>query len=170
MISNVLKGGDIIQVAVTLPRLTQLVVVKSEIKKPSDLAGKRIGMSRLGKVTHFALQSALDAYGIKGVSIPQMGGQPEEVTGLIRGVIDGAVLSPPYNFQLKRQGFNEVVTQNDLQKLGAEFITNGIAARRGAVEKDKEPLLRLIKSVAEATKIIIIDRAYTRKSSASGCQ
>ena len=109
MISNVLKGGDIIQVAVTLPRFTQLVVVKSEIKKPSDLAGKRIGMSRLGKVTHFALQSALDAYGIKGVSIPQMGGQPEEVTGLIRGVIDGAVLSPPYNFQLKRQGFNELV-------------------------------------------------------------
>ena len=75
--------------------------------------------------------------GIKGVSILQMGGQPEEVTGLVRGVIDGAVLSPPYNLRLKRQNFNEVVPQNDLQKLGAEFITNGIAARRGAVEKDK---------------------------------
>jgi ABC-type nitrate/sulfonate/bicarbonate transport system substrate-binding protein len=163
VIANVLKGGDIIQVAATLPRFTQSIVVKPEIKKPADLAGKKIGVSRLGTVTHFALQSALDAYSIKNVSILQMGGQPEEVTALVRGVIDGAVISPPYNFQLKRQGFNEVVSTSDLEKSGAEFITNGIAARKSAIEKDKEPLLRLIRSVAEATKIIITDREYSKK-------
>ncbi len=163
VISNVLRGGDIIQVAVTLPRFTQSIMVKPEIKKPQDLAGKKIGVSRLGTVTHFALQTALDVYGVKGVSILQMGGQPEEAAGLVKGVIDGAVVSPPYNFQLKRQGFNEVVSPNDLQKVGADFITNGIAARRAAVEKDKEPLIRLIKSVAEATKVIITDRDFTRR-------
>ena len=163
IISNVLQGGDIIQVAATLPRFTQSIMVKPEIKKPQDLAGKKIGVSRLGTVTHFALQTALDAYGVKGVTILQMGGQPEEASGLVRGAIDGAVVSPPYNFQLKRQGFNEVVSPNDLQKFGADFITNGIAARRAAVEKDRDPLIRLIKSVAEATKVILTDREFTKK-------
>ena len=40
VISNVLRGGDIIQVAVTLPRFTQSIMVKPEIKKPQDLGGR----------------------------------------------------------------------------------------------------------------------------------
>jgi len=163
VISNVLKGGDIIQVAATVPRFTQSIMVKPEIARPQDLAGKKIGVSRLGTVTHFALQTAIDVYGLKGVTILQMGGQPEEAAGLVNGVIDGAVVSPPYNFQLKAQGFNELVTPSDLQKGGANFITNGIVAKRSAVEKDPDALLRLIKSVAQATKVIVTDREFTKK-------
>ena len=163
VISNVLRGGDIIQVAATVPRFTQSIMVKPEITRPQDLAGKKIGVSRLGTVTHFALQTAIDVYGLKGVAILQMGGQPEEAAGLVNGVIDGVVVSPPYNFQLKQQGFNELVTPADLQKGGANFITNGIVAKRSAVEKDPEALLRLIKSVAQATKLIATDREFTKK-------
>ena len=41
-----------------VPRFTQSVMVKPEIKRPEDMAGKKIGVSRLGTVTHFALQTA----------------------------------------------------------------------------------------------------------------
>jgi hypothetical protein len=71
------------------------------------------------------------------------------------------VLSPPYNFQLKKQGYNELASPNDLQKLTA-FITNGIVARRSVVEKDKD-LIRLIKSTSEAIKLITADREFTKK-------
>jgi NitT/TauT family transport system substrate-binding protein len=110
VISNVLQGGDIIHVTAMVPRFTQSIMVKPEIKKPEDLQGKKIGVSRLGTVTHFALQTALDGYGVKGVTILQMGGQPEAVAGLVRGSVDGAVFSPPYNFQLKKQGYNELAS------------------------------------------------------------
>ncbi len=163
VISNVLRGGDIIQVAATVPRFTQSVMTKAEIAKPQDLSGKKIGVSRLGTVTHFALQTAMDVYGLKGVTILQMGGQPEEAAGLVNGTIDAAVVSPPYNFQLKSQGFNELVTPADLQKGGANFITNGIVAKRSAVEKNPDGLLRLLKSVAQATKVIVTDREFTKK-------
>jgi ABC-type nitrate/sulfonate/bicarbonate transport system substrate-binding protein len=162
IISNVLQGGNIIHVTAMVPRFTQSIMVKPEIKKPEDMAGKKIGVSRLGTVTHFALQTALDGYGVKGVTILQMGGQPEAVVGLVRGSIDGAVFSPPYNFQLKKQGYNELVSPNDLQKLTA-FITNGIIVRRSVVEKDKDPVIRLIKSTAEAIKLISTDREFTKK-------
>jgi ABC-type nitrate/sulfonate/bicarbonate transport system substrate-binding protein len=162
IISNVLQGGDIIHVTAMVPRFTQSVMVKPDIKRPEEMSGKKIGVSRLGTVTHFALQTALDGYGVKGVTILQMGGQPEAVAGLIRGSIDGAVFSPPYNFQLKKQGYNELVSPTDLQKFTA-FITNGIVGRRSAIERDKESLIRLIKSTAEAIKLITIDREFTKK-------
>jgi len=162
IISNVLRGGDIIQITAMVPRFTQSVMVKPEIKKPEEMAGKKIGVSRLGTVTHFALQTAIDSYGVKGVTILQMGGQPEEAAGLMRGSVDGAVVSPPYNFQLKKQGYNELVSPNDLQKI-SEFITNGIVARRAVAEKDKDTVIRVIKLTAESIKLVQTDREFTKK-------
>jgi NitT/TauT family transport system substrate-binding protein len=162
IIANILSGGDIIHVTAMVPRFTQSVMVKPEIKRPEDMAGKKIGVSRLGTVTHFALQTAIDGYGVKNVTILQMGGQPEAFAGLARGSVDGAVFSPPYNFQLKKQGYNELVSPNDLKKF-TDFITNGIVARRSVIEKDKDTVIRVIKVTAEAIKLIQTDKDYTKK-------
>ncbi len=162
VIANILKGGDIIHITAMVPRFTQSIMVKADIKKPEDMAGKKIGVSRLGTVTHFALQTVLDGYGIKNVTILQMGGQPEAFAGLSRGSVDGAVFSPPYNFQLKKLGYNELVSPNELAKL-TEFITNGIVARRTVAEKDKDTVIKTIKGTAEAIKIIQTDRVFTKK-------
>jgi NitT/TauT family transport system substrate-binding protein len=162
VIANVLKGGDIIHITAMVPRFTQSIMVKPEIKKPEDMAGKKIGVSRLGTVTHFALQTAIDSYGVKNVTILQMGGQPEAYAGLTRGSVDGAVFSPPYNFQLKKQGFTELLAPNDLQKL-TEFITNGIVARRSVAEREKDTVIRVIKTTAESIKLIQTDRELTKK-------
>ena len=162
VISNVLRGGDIIHITAMVPRFTQSIMVKQEIKRPEDMAGKKIGVSRLGTVTHFALQTAIDSYGVKNVTILQIGGQPEAYAGLARGSVDGAVFSPPYNFQLKKQGFNELFAPNDLQKL-TEFITNGIVARRAVAEREKDTMIRVIKLTAESIKLIQTDRELTKK-------
>ena len=50
------------------------------------MAGKKIGVSRLGTATHFALQTAIDSHGVKGVTILQMGGQPEALARLVRAL------------------------------------------------------------------------------------
>ena len=162
VISNILQGGDIIHITAMVPRFTQSIMAKPEIKKPEDMAGRKFGVSRLGTVTHFALQTLLDGYGIKNVTILQMGGQPEAFAGLSRGSVDGAVFSPPYNFQLKKQGYNELASPNDLAKLTA-FITNGIVARRSVAEKDKDTVIKIIKGTAEAIKLIQTDKEMTKK-------
>src|SRR5918999_2772891 len=147
VISNILKGGDIVHITAMVPRFTQSIMVKADIKKPEDMAGRKIGVSRLGTVTHFALQTVLDGYGVKNVTILQMGGQPEAFAGLSRGSVEGAVFSPPYNFQLKKQGYHELLSPGDLAKL-TEFITNGIVARRSVAEKDKDTVIKTIKGTA----------------------
>ena len=162
VISNILQGGDVIHITAMVPRFTQSIMVKADIKRPEDMANKKIGVSRLGTVTHFALQTLLDGYGIKNVTILQMGGQPEALAGLTRGSVDGAVFSPPYNFQLKKQGYNELASPSDLAKL-TPFITNGIVARRSVAERDKDTVIKVIKGTAEAIKVIQTDRELTKK-------
>jgi hypothetical protein len=46
LVTNVLQGGDIVQVATTVPYAIQSLIVEPEIRTPVDLAGKRIGISR----------------------------------------------------------------------------------------------------------------------------
>lgn len=169
IISNVLRGGDIIHITSMVPRFTQSIMVKPDIKRPEDMAGRKIGVSRLGTVTHFALQTAIDGHSVKNVTILQMGGQPEAYTGLIRGSVDGAVFSPPYNFQLKRQGYNELFAPADLAKL-TDFITNGIVARRSVAEKDRDMVHRVIKLPPSRSNTSRPTARAPKRSWPSGCQ
>ena len=57
VITNVLRGGDIIQVAAMAPYFSQSVVVRSDIRDIKDFQGKKIGITRFGSVTDFALRT-----------------------------------------------------------------------------------------------------------------
>ena len=57
VITNVLRGGDIIQVAAMAPYFTQSVVVRSDIRDLKGLQGKKIGITRFGSVTDFAIRT-----------------------------------------------------------------------------------------------------------------
>ena len=52
IISNVLRGGEVITVAATVP-LTTPLITRPGIEKREDLKGKKIGMTRLGGIPHF---------------------------------------------------------------------------------------------------------------------
>src|SRR5207244_10395667 len=50
LVTNVLQGGDIVEVATTVPYAIQSLIVKSEIRTTGDLTGKKVGISRLGAI------------------------------------------------------------------------------------------------------------------------
>jgi ABC-type nitrate/sulfonate/bicarbonate transport system substrate-binding protein len=164
VISNVVGGGDIIQVAAMAPYFTQSVVVRPDIHDLRSLQGKKIGVTRFGAVTDLALRALLERYGIKDVTVLQMGGFGEAVAALSRGAIDGAVLSPPHNFRMAKEGFRELVTANDLKNLGTGFLTQGIAARRSFGATHRDVVLRLIKATVEGTKYAVANEAFTKRS------
>ena len=122
IISNVLRGGDVIVVAATVP-LTTPLITRPGIERGEDLKGKKIGMTRLGGIPHFALQMILDRYGIKDVTMIQMGSQSEADVGLRRGLVDGAMVSPPQSYLLVKDGFRELVGAEDYTKLGIKLIS-----------------------------------------------
>ena len=163
VITNVLRGGDIIQVAAMAPYFTQSLFVRPDIRDLRSLQGKKIGITRFGSVTDFALRTILERHNLKQVNVLQMGGFPEAVAGLSRGAIDGAVFSPPHNFRMLKEGFRELVSRKDLRALGSGFLTQGIVARRSFAATHREVIVRLIKSTVEGTKYAFTHEDLTKR-------
>jgi len=162
IISNVLKGGDVVTVAALTPMNIPLIT-KASIDRPEELRGKKIGISRLGAVPHFAIQLILDKFAIKDATILQMGGQPEAAAALRKGVVDGAMVSAPTSFQLVKEGFRELVGTSEYHKLGIRFVSQGIAARRGYAAKNRDTTTRLIRATMEAVKVMWSQETLAKK-------
>ena len=163
VVTNVLRGGDIIQVAAMAPYFTQSLIVRSEIRDLKSLQGKKVGITRFGSVTDFALRTLVERHNIKDVNTLQMGGFPEAVAGLARGAIDGAVLSPPHTFRLLKEGFRELVSPKDLRSFGSGFLTQGIVARRSYAASHRDVVLRLIRTTVEATKHAVANEEFAKR-------
>ena len=164
VISNVVHGGDIVQVAAMAPYFTQSLLVRTEIRDLRSLQGKKVGITRFGSVTDLALRALLERNNIKEVTVLQMGGFGEAVAALARSAIDGAVLSPPHNFRMLKEGFRELVSQKDFKNLGSGFLTQGIVARRSYANGHRDVVLRLIKATLEATRYAVGNEDFTKQT------
>ena len=57
VISNVLKGGDVIQIAALVKSFSVPLYVQPSITQVSQLSGKRVGVTRFGSVSHFTAKA-----------------------------------------------------------------------------------------------------------------
>ena len=162
IISSVVSGGDVVTVANLAP-LTIALMVKPSIEKPEDLRGKKIGVPRLGAVAHFAIRMILDRHGIKDATILQMGSQPEAAAGMRRDAIDGAMISLPLNYVLAKEGYRQLVGPEDYRKLGIQFISQGISARKSYIAKNRDVVLRLMKATMEGLKLMAAQEGQAKK-------
>jgi NitT/TauT family transport system substrate-binding protein len=162
VISSAVSGGDVVTVANLAP-LTIALMVKPSIEKPEDLRGKKIGVPRLGAVAHFAIRMILDRHGIKDTTILQMGSQPEAAAGMRRQAIDGAMISLPLNYVLEKEGYRQLVGPADYRKLGIQFISQGISARKSYIAKNRDVVLRLTKATMEGLKLMSTQENLAKK-------
>jgi ABC-type nitrate/sulfonate/bicarbonate transport system substrate-binding protein len=93
----------------------------------------------------------------------QMGSQSEAEVGLRRGIVDGAMVSPPQSFLLVRDGFRELVGAEDYSQLGIKLISGGIAARRSYAAKNRDVVARVIKATMESIKVMSTQEALAKK-------
>ena len=96
--------------------LTHSIIAKPDIKRPEQLKGKRIGVSRIGSNPHYFAVQALRHFGIESreVSYIQAGGAPETLAALVAQGIDAAVLTVPTDAQALKLGYHYVVYGPDL--------------------------------------------------------
>src|SRR5258705_949651 len=98
LVTNVLQGGDVVQVATLIPYAIQSLIVRPEIKSTKDLVGKKVGVSRLGAIPHFTLQAIAKLYNVQGVNVVQTGTTAQGIASLSQGLIDGVITSAPNTF------------------------------------------------------------------------
>lgn len=147
-----LKGANLAFVAGATNHMVFSLMAKPEIKRISDLRGKKIGITRIGSSTHTAALYALSQGGLKPVDyqiLPLME-VPNILTALIAGQIDAGVVSPPTNSRARKAGFNELM---NIAKEGPEYVSVAIGTTRAYIKANEDTVRRVVRSYAEAVQL-----------------
>ncbi len=142
--------------------LPHSIIAKPDIKRPEQLKGKRIGVSRIGSNPHYFAVQALRQFGIESrdVSYVQAGGAPETLAALVAQGIDAAVLTVPTDAQALKLGYHYVIYGPDLKIAYAATTLN---TRRSILAKRGPVIGRFMRAMAEAAKIMHTDKEYIYK-------
>jgi NitT/TauT family transport system substrate-binding protein len=156
-----MEGADTTIIMGLLNSFTLSVITVPEIKRPSDLKGKLIGVGSLGGSPTLLTQRLLKKWGIEqDVKFLGTGGYIESVVALEKRRVHAAVLDPPRAYIGKKKfGFVE------LANLGQEFkyATTVITVREGLVKKDRELFVQFGKGVIEGIHRVKTDREFAIK-------
>ena len=158
-----LAGGDIAVIGGVVNVPSFYVIVHPSIKKPEDLKGKAIGITRYASSTDFSIRYLVKKWGMepdKDVKILQMGGQPEIVAGMQAGVVQGGILSSPADFKAKKAGFQLLV---DFKKVGLDYPTVSLVSTRSYIKKDPQTVRRFLMAYSEATERLYRDKEFAMK-------
>jgi ABC-type nitrate/sulfonate/bicarbonate transport system substrate-binding protein len=147
-ISVSLQGGDVIIIGTMLNRIPGSIVARKEIREPSDLRGKKIGIVNFGGSNELSVVLALRKWSIpvEAVTLVQSGSPSDRLTALIRGALDATPLAPPQSFEAARRGLNVLIDFKDIEA----FPQRVIAIRRSFLEKNRETVKRFMKAYSEA--------------------
>ena len=154
---------DLVFVASAKNTLTHSILAKPEIKKPEDLKGKKLGISRLGSNSHYFVIQALRKYGMEptDVTFIQTGGQVENLAALFSGAVDAATMTGPSGgTKAAAQGYRYVVYGPDLH---IPFAAATLVTRRSMISACGPAIEKFVKATAEAMKILFLDKDLTYK-------
>jgi ABC-type nitrate/sulfonate/bicarbonate transport system substrate-binding protein len=144
-----MSGGDFVGLTATLNTFVFKIIANPEIKKPENLKGKKVGISRLGGASDFSIRYALNHWGLvpdKDVAIIQVGGEPEEVMALQNKAVDAVILSEPFATVAKRAG---AAVLFDLSQLGAPYTMHGFGVRKSFIRANRDIVIRFMKAYLE---------------------
>jgi NitT/TauT family transport system substrate-binding protein len=158
-----LAGADIVIIATGVIRPSFFLYTIPEITSVEQLKGKRLGISRPGSSTDFAMRFLLQKYGLnpkQDVTLIPTGGIPKAPAAMQAKVIDGALLSPPVTSRARRLGFRQLL---DPQTIGCPFYSAAVTARKSWLDKNTDVARRFMKAYVAAISVIHTDRSFTMK-------
>ncbi|HEY2923113.1 MAG TPA: ABC transporter substrate-binding protein [Candidatus Binatia bacterium] len=143
--------------------MTQTLIAGGNIKKPEDLKGKRIGVSRIGGNSHYFTVQALRRYNMepnRDYSFLQTGGDPETLVALMSGSLEVANLTPPTDAQAIAKGYHYVLYGPDLK---IPYVATAFVTKRSVIAKRPVVIANFMRAMAEASKLVHSDREFFYK-------
>jgi NitT/TauT family transport system substrate-binding protein len=164
IIRAIIQGAtDLVFIASAKNTLTHSILARPEIKRPEDLKGKKLGLTRLGSNSHYFVIQALRQNGMvpTDVTFIQTGGQVENLAALLTGNVDAATMTGPAGgTRAAAQGFRYIVYGPDLQ---IPFAAATLITKRSALNTRGPVIEKFVRVTAEAMKILFMDKDLTYK-------
>jgi NitT/TauT family transport system substrate-binding protein len=169
MLNLALAGNPLKVIAVPINRLEPLFVVRSSIKTPADLKGKKITISRFGSGSDIMTRVALRYWNIdpdKDVSFFQSGNTPTRTAALVAGHMDAALVSSTGVPKIVATGCCRVLA--DLSELPLDFANYGVVVSGGLLKNQRDSVKRFLQAIIEGIHVFKtkpdIARAVLRES------
>jgi NitT/TauT family transport system substrate-binding protein len=157
----VLSGAPLRFVFTTYSRPMFWLFGKSEIRSVKELKGKKVGISGIGSGPDSLLREALRRNGLEGgrdVLILSLGVMPTIYSGLQGGIVDAAMLSPPFTFRAEENGFREIIAfiKQDLVELQGSILV-----REALLQADSATVEKFIRATYKGFLYIKQNRSGT---------
>ena len=156
-----LGGGDVTIVAHIFDTILYSLMVRPEVRSFADLKGRKLGASRFGSATDFALRYLLQKKGFdpaKDMVIFQIGGQAETLAALRAGSIQAGVIASPATQEAKRLGMKELI---NMATLGVPYPQTTIVTTERFLRTNRETVLRFTRAYVEGIRRFLNDREFS---------
>jgi NitT/TauT family transport system substrate-binding protein len=153
------QGAPLKGVMIGLRKPPFYLIAEPTIQRPGDLAGKRIGIDRIGSLQHLVVRLLLKAKGVdpEKVSFTQTGSVSNTVTSLGQGAVSAAVLSGPHNVIMAQKGFRQIGAADELPM---QFPTSGLVVSDAKLKNDSNRIKNVMRVMLEANSFSKNERAW----------
>jgi len=148
LVAAALRGGDTVMVAGVVNKGLQRILTKPEIKSPADLKGRRVGVTRIGAVSHVVLQMMLQRWkmSLNDIQVMQVGSSPNMLVSLDKNGIDAAVLTIPSMFVAEDRGYRVLI---DMADTDIYYLHTMIGTTRSYIKANRDKVVRFLKGFLE---------------------
>ena len=153
LVASTLQGADTVMIAGVVNKGLQRIMARSEIKTPTELKGKKIGVTRIGAVSHSVLLMMLPRWkmSVNDVQVMQLGSSPNMLAALDRGGIDAAVLTIPSMFVAEDRGYRVLADMGDTD---IYYLHTMIATTRNYVKSSRDRVTTFLKGYLEGLAFV----------------
>ena len=153
------QGAPLKGILIALRKPPFYVVAEPSVQRLNDLAGKRIGVDRIGSLQHLVVRSLLRHKGAdpEKALYTQTGSVSNTVTSLGQGAVSAAVLSGPHNVIMTQKGFRQVGAADELPM---QFPTSGLVLNESKLKSDTNRVKNVIRALLEASAFCRKEKAW----------
>ncbi len=147
-------GVDAKFVASPLVKLPYVMVARKEIRRPEDLKGKSIGVTRPGDLSARLSRQVVRKFGLTTdeVTIHPIGGsQTERYQAMVGNVVQAILVTPPLDIRAKSDGFNIIYRLIDLE---IPFIYSSLITNYKMLRERPEIVQRMVAALAETVYFV----------------
>jgi ABC-type nitrate/sulfonate/bicarbonate transport system substrate-binding protein len=155
------QGADIAMITGGFNLFAFKVVGRPDIKSVQDLRGKKISISQFGSATDFAVQAALEKFGVdpKQVTVIQLGPSSNRLTALTNGSTEASLFTEPFaTMAIKKYKMNLLL---DMAEAGMSYPQSCLMIKRSYLEVNHDKATSFVKAMIEGLFVSKKDRALT---------
>jgi NitT/TauT family transport system substrate-binding protein len=156
-------GSDVVIIGATGTVSPFRLMARPEIKQPSDLKGKKAGITTFGSTSDQVVRIALKKFNLepnKDVALLSLGAQPEAFAALQSGSIDVAALSFPLYPKAAKLGMRELI---NFGELGVEDINGTVITTRSFIAQNRDIALRFLRAFTRGMHRYRTDKEFSKK-------